>query len=109
MNHIPEHKAMLDSLLLGMPGVKASKSWGYPSYKINGRIFAFVGGPGIAIKLPEARVKALIGDQPEYKPFQPTEGTVWREWLSIDREQSEDYAQDIDLLEESALYVAERN
>lgn len=109
MDYIPEHKAMLDSLLLGMPGVKAGKSWGYPSYKINGRIFAFVGGPGIAIKLPEARVKALVGSEPAFKSFQPAEGTVWREWLSIDRDQSEDYAQDIDLLEESALYVAERS
>jgi hypothetical protein len=100
----PHIKDMLDSLLIGMPGVKASKAFGYPAYKVNGRIFAFVGGPGIAIKLPKPRVQELVAAHAEMKPFEVAEGIVWREWLSIDREPA-DYARDMELFEESVQFV----
>jgi hypothetical protein len=104
-NHNPAHKTMLDGLLLGMPGVKASKAFGYPAYKVNGRVFAFV-GTWVAIKLPAPRVQELMSAHPDMKPFEVADGVVWREWVSIQRPNSGDYAQDIDLFEESLQFVA---
>ena len=34
------------------------------------------------------------------------EGVVWREWVNIERPNAEDYAQDVDLFEESSQFVA---
>ncbi len=104
-NHNSEHKSVMDGLLIGMPGVKGSKAFGYPAYKVNGKVFAFVGGNGVAIKLPAARVQELIAAHDAMKPFEVADGIVWREWVSIDRPQSDDYAQDIDLFEESVQFV----
>jgi hypothetical protein len=95
----------MDGLLLGMPGVKASKAFGYPAYKVNGRVFAFV-GTGVSIKLPASRVQELIAANPAMKTFEVGNGVVWREWVSIQRPKSEDYAQDINLFEESLQFVA---
>ncbi|MEO8606867.1 MAG: MmcQ/YjbR family DNA-binding protein [Chloroflexota bacterium] len=103
--HNPAHKAVLDSLLLGMPGVKDSKAFGYPAYKVNGRVFAFV-GTGVSLKLPATRVQELLAAHPDMKPFEVADGVVWREWVSIQRPNSEDYAQDVDLFEESSQFVA---
>ncbi len=107
-NYREDHKAAMDDLLLPLPGVKGGKSWGYPSYKVNGKIFAFVGGNGIAIKLPLLRVKGLADEGGAYKIFEVTDGVFWKEWLSIDRAVSADYEQDLELLEESHQYVASK-
>ena len=103
-NYDESYKSKIDELLLVMPGVKGSKAFGYPAYKINGKIFAFVGSKGVAIKLPATRVKALI-DGKVMKPFEVAEGNVWREWLSIQRESLEDYEQDVGLFEESVEFL----
>ncbi len=99
-----QRKTKMDELLLVMPGVKASKAFGYPAYKINGKIFAFVGSKGVAIKLPASRVKELIDDQ-AMKPFEVAEGNVWKEWLSIHRDDATDYEQDVGLFEESVEFL----
>jgi hypothetical protein len=105
LNHRPEVKAFLDDLLIGMPGVKAGKSWGYPSYKINGKIFAFVGGEGIALKLPVERVQELVAQGGCVRAFEVAEGIVWKAWVSIDRADPNDYEQDMPLFEESIAFV----
>jgi len=105
-NYDPAQKAAMDGLLLGMPGVKGGKAFGYPAYKVNGKIFAFVGGDGVSIKLPAARVAALTAAQPEIKPFEVTDGVIWREWVMIEHPDPETLAQHIDLFEESLVFVA---
>jgi hypothetical protein len=100
-------KPVIDGLM-DRPGVKAGKSWGYPSYKApNGKIFAFVGGSGLILKLSEDRVKELIAAHEEIKPFSPgDEGTgVWKAWLMIDHPDADEYAQYQDLIDESMEYV----
>jgi len=104
--HRADHKAFLDDLLGVIPGVKISRAFGYPVYKVNGRIFCFVGGDGVSIKLPEARVKALIAERPGWSQLEVSEGTVWREWLSIDHADVVRLADDLPLFEESISYVA---
>jgi hypothetical protein len=103
-NYDEKRKTKMDEMLLVMPGVKASKAFGYPAYKINGKVFAFVGSKGVAIKLPAARVKALL-DGHVMKPFEAGEGNVWREWVSIQRETFDDYEQDAGLFEESVEFL----
>jgi hypothetical protein len=75
---------MLDAILLAIPNVKASKAFGYPSYKIAGKVFAFVGGKGMSLKLTEARVAALLPTQSYYRIFEPAEGLKWKAWLTIE-------------------------
>jgi hypothetical protein len=105
-NYNPEHKAALDDILLGMPGVKGSKAFGYPAYKVNGKIFAFVGSDGATIKLGEKRVAELAGTQPELAVFEVDTGIFWKGWLSIAPLDSKAYADHEDLMVESMNYVA---
>lgn len=101
-----EVKTVLDALVLEMPGVVGGKAFGYPAYKVNRKMFAFVGGDGIAIKLSLERVGELVkSDDAAFKPFQPVEGTVWKQWLSIDRADPDEYRQDVALLEEAVQFV----
>jgi hypothetical protein len=101
----PQHKAVLDQMLVGVPGVKASKAFGYPAYKINGKVFAFVGGNGVALKLPIERVRHLILAHEAIKRFEPADGIIWKEWVSIDYTVSDDYLKDQPLFQESIEYV----
>ena len=104
-NYREDHKAALDRILGVIPGVKISRAFGYPAYKIGGRIFCWVGQNGITIKLPRERVDELVGSIGMH-PFGPTATTIWREWLAIDREQSDDYIHDLPLFEESISFVS---
>ncbi|MCU0497671.1 MAG: MmcQ/YjbR family DNA-binding protein [Anaerolineae bacterium] len=99
-------KVALDDLLLKIPNVVGGKAFGYPAYKVAGKMFAFVGGKGIAFKLPRSRVEALLAEHPILHPFEPTEGTVWKEWISLDLDDPADYADYLYLLEEAIAYVA---
>lgn len=106
-NHRADHKAVLDDILLAMPGVTGGKSFGYPSYKFGKKVFCFVVTHGITIKLPEARVKALVDANPEQMTiFSPADGMLWKGWVLIDREDSEDFHQDRGLFDESVMYVS---
>lgn len=98
---------MMDDLLLAMPGVQVGKMFGYPAYRVGRKVFAFVGGPGIAIKLPKARGQALVNQDDEIDIFAPVEGRVWREWIAINRKNPRDYQGDQDLFEESVQFVLE--
>ena len=100
-------KEQLDDVLLGMPGVKDGKAFGYPAFKIGRKIFCFVGADGISIKLPEARVNELVGSQDSMSVFSPDEGTVWKSWLSIQLPDAEDYAEHVALYQESIQFVGE--
>jgi len=105
-NYNETHKTQIDEMVLAMPGVTSGKMFGYPGYKIKGKVFAFVGDEGIGIKLPEDRVNELVGSAPHFAPFEPAPGKVWKEWISIDRETSAAYEKDRALIEESIRFVA---
>ncbi|MBC6936530.1 MAG: hypothetical protein DPW18_20705 [Chloroflexi bacterium] len=101
----PGHKTALDQILLAMPGVRDGKAFGYPAYKVSGKVFAFIGGMGMALKLPEGRVHELLQANPTMKPFEPTEGVFWREWVSIDHADPSAYEQYESLFAESIRFV----
>ena len=103
-----DHKTALDKLLLRVPGITTGKAFGYPAYKINGELFAFVEQAGIALKLPDSRICQLAAANAAMHSFEPVTGLIWSEWLSIQRVQSADYWQDLGLFEEAARFVLGR-
>ena len=106
MNHRPEVKAFLDDLLPNaLPGVTISRAFGYPAYKIDGRIFAFVGGEGISIKLGASAVDRLHAPGTPYTRMVIENGAVWKDWLSIDHPDPVGYEDDLQLFADSIDYT----
>lgn len=105
--YIESHKQVMDDLLLRIPFVTAGQAFGYPAYKNIAKTFCFVGGDGIGIKLPKARVADLIERYDAFHPFYPAEGILWKGWVSIVYTDSEDYRQHLDVYEESVAFVSE--
>jgi len=99
-------KAKMDELVLGMPGVKGGKAFGYPAYKVAGKVFAFVGEQGVGLKLSEGRVRELVADAGSYKPFEVADGIVWKAWVFIERADAEAFEGEVSLIEESVGFVS---
>jgi hypothetical protein len=79
--------------------------FGLPAFYAAGRLFACVHGEGVGLKLPEAMVEELV-EMPGVRPFQPYGRPPMREWVQIDREDSQDYADDMDLLLTAMTFAA---
>lgn len=105
--YIVGHKQVMDELLLTIPFVTAGHAFGYPAYKIENKVFCFVGGVGIGLKLPKKRVVELIDTIDACHPFYPAEGILWKGWVSIVYRVSDDYRQHLDWYEASVAYVSE--
>lgn len=106
LNYRPELKRVLDDLL-AMPSVSAGTAFGYPCYRVFGRVFAFVGWGGLALKLPADRIEVLRQDA-RFHPFEPRPGLVWREWLAAEPVSPEECLALLPLLNDSIAYVIEK-
>lgn len=102
----PEFKDVMDDLLLPIPGIKSGKGFGHIAYKVNGKIFCFVGDKHIIIKLPAKRVQSVIAEVPAAAPFEAN--GVWKEWVALTHEDPDDYRQHEDLYHESLEYVGSK-
>lgn len=98
-------KAVMDEVLLALPGVTGGKAFGYPAYKFGKKVFCFVVTNGVTIKLSAPRIQALVAEQAALSVFGPTEETVWREWLLIKHTNADDYTQHLPLFEESVRLI----
>jgi len=101
----PEYKAVLDSFLLGLPGVTTGIVFGLPCYKVNNTVFATLCGEGVGLKLPEAQVRELL-EKPGFVPFQPFGRNRGREFVQINHQDAQDYLHDKELFIESIAYVS---
>jgi len=101
----PDHKEVIDPILLSMPGVSPGKMFGYPAYYVNGKMFACLYEKGIGIKVPEELANDLIGKE-GITPFVPLGRKRMREWVQIDRSNSDDYIKDQWIFERSVSYVS---
>lgn len=99
-----EHKAILDDLLLQIPGVSAGVVFGLPCYRVSTGVFATLYDDGVGIKLPAARVSELL-EKPGFVPFQPFGRSRGKEFVQINHAAPEDYRHDLALFEESMQYV----
>ena len=101
----PEHKAVLDELILGHPLVRSGKTFGYPSYFAGKKMCICVYEQGVAVKLPEPSVSKLLEADPQAVPFKPMGKAKMREWVEINLDRSEDYRQYRAVFDESIEYV----
>lgn len=99
-----EHEAVLDSLLLSLPGVVAGKMFGYPAYYVNRKLFACVYGDAVGVKVREELAKILLLED-HVVPFQPIGKVRMREWVQINRSRSADYNLDMEIFLASLDYV----
>ncbi|MGB8219009.1 MAG: TfoX/Sxy family protein [Methanoregula sp.] len=103
----PAHKAVLDDLLLAIPGVEPGKMFGYPAYYIEGKLFACLYENGVGIKVPAAMAEELA-DQPGMSWFQPMGRRRMKEWIRIDRDASGEYRKDRAIFLAAVAYVSSR-
>ena len=102
----PDHKAILDSLLLNMPSVAEGKMFGYAAYYVNGKLFACIYGEGVGVKVPEEVANKLLSEK-HVAPFQPLGKPKMREWIQINRARSADYRKDMGIFRTSVEYVSQ--
>lgn len=101
-----DNKAVLDVLLLGMPGVVEGKMFGYAAYYTKGKLFACVYGDGAGVKVPEDVASALLKED-YIIPFQPFGRQKMRAWIQINRAAPQDYQQDVDIFRTSIEFVSQ--
>jgi hypothetical protein len=104
--HSEQHKAVLDDLLMGIPGVTAKKMFGCPAYFIAGKAFVCVFEESVAIKLPKDQIDAVL-KRSDAKPFAPG-GQPMGGWVTITHKHSADYRGELGLMTNAVEYVAEQ-
>ncbi len=70
-NFNPEHKAVLDDLLLGHALVRAGKMFGYPAYFAGEKLCICLYEQGVGVRLPEHYAAKLLHSDSNVIPFQP--------------------------------------
>ncbi len=98
-------KALIDALLLKLPGVSAKKIGGLDAYLVGDRMFACISGEGVGLRLPAATATELQFSWGNVVPFQPGGMVSTREWVQINRADAADYEKDLDLFEASLAFV----
>ena len=101
----PEHKAVLDDLLLGHPLVRPGKMFGFPAYYAGKKLCICLYEQGVGLKLPEQTAVKLLETDSNIIPFQPMGKSKMREWVQINLERSEDYCQYRSVFDELIQFV----
>jgi hypothetical protein len=101
----PEHKAVLDELLLHQAYVRAGKMFGFPAYYAGKKLCICLYEKGVGIKLPEPSAANLLQTDRNTVPFQPMGKPKMREWVQINLSRSEDYRQYRSVFDESIRYL----
>jgi hypothetical protein len=101
----PSRKALIDAVLLKLPGVSAKKIGGMDAYVVGDRMFACISGDGVGLRLPVAVATELQFSRANVVPFQPGGMASTREWIQIDRANAADYEEDIELFQASIDFV----
>lgn len=96
----PEHEAILHTMLKDVPGAKAGKMFGYPAYKVNGKLAVGLHGGGIVAKVGPKRSSELIG-QAGIDIFEPMPGRAWKDWVLL----TDHFEENRGLFEEAVQYV----
>ena len=102
-----DRKALLDALLLKLPGVGARKINGLDAYFVSDRMFACISGEGVGLRLPAAKVTELQFSRGDVEPFQPggLSAAATREWVQINRTDAAEYEKDLALFQASIEFV----
>ena len=98
-------KALIDALLLALPGVSARKINGLDAYFVSDRMFACISGEVLGLRLPVAAATELQFSRDNVVAFQPRGMASTREWIQINREDAAEYGKDLPLFEASIDFV----
>jgi len=98
-------KALIDALLLKLPGVSARKINGLDAYFVNDRMFACISGHGVGLRLPVATATELQFSRDNIVPFHPGGMPSSREWIQINRADAAGYEKDLALFQASHEFV----
>lgn len=98
-------KALIDALLLKLPGVSARKISGLDAYFVSDKMFACISGGGVGLRLPVASATELQFSRGDVVPFQPGGMASSREWVQIDRAEAAEYEKDLELFQTSLDFV----
>jgi hypothetical protein len=98
-------KAVIDALLLKLPGVTARKINGLDAYFVNDKMFACISGQGIGLRMSVAAATELQFSRDNVMPFQPAGLASTREWIQIDRVDAVGYEKDLALFQASIDFV----
>jgi len=101
----PNRKALIDALLLKLPGVSARKINGLDAYFVADKMFACISGKGVGLRLPVASATELQFSRGNVVAFQPAGLASTREWIQIDRVDAADYEKDLELFQASIDFV----
>jgi hypothetical protein len=104
-NFNPEHKTVLDDLLLSNTIVRPGKMFGYPAYYVGKKLCICLYEQGVGVKIPEESAKILLETDPNVVPFMPLGKPKMREWVQINLSHSEDYRQYLSVFDESIHYL----
>jgi hypothetical protein len=78
----PEHETILNKIMGDMPQANAGQMFGYPGFKVNGKLAAGLHGQGIIVKVGQKRAAEIIGKGTGV-PFEPMQGRVWKDWVLL--------------------------
>ncbi len=98
-------KALIDALLLKLPGVSTKRIGGLDAYLVSDRMFACISGDGVGLRLPAATATELQFSWGNVVPFQPGGMVSTREWIQINRADATEYEKDLDLFRASLEFV----
>lgn len=97
-------KALIDAILLKLPGVATKKINNLDAYFVSDKMFACISGKGVGLRLPVATANELQFSRENVVPFNPGVASS-REWVQIDREDAAEYAKDLELFQASIDFV----
>ena len=78
----PEHERILDQMMQNNPNATRAQMFGYPAYKINGKLGVSLAESGIVVKVGRDRVAELTG-RDGVSHFEPQPGRVWKDWVLL--------------------------
>jgi len=99
------HKAVLDAMLLKIPGVEGGEMGGLPAYFVKQKMFACIYRGAVGLRLSAAAAANLQFSVDGVGPFAPNGQSSTREWVQITRAQSVDYEKDIEIFKSSIEFV----
>ena len=92
-------------MLLKLPGVSTRKINGLDAYFVSDKMFAYISGDGVGLRLPAATANELQFSRDNVVPFQPGGMASSREWIQINRAEAAEYEKDLQLFRASLEFV----
>jgi hypothetical protein len=104
-NYNPDHKLVLDDMLLSSTLVRPGKMFGYPAYYAGQKLCICLYEEGVGVKLPAASAARLLESDAAVVPFQPLGKPRMKEWVQINASAPEDYRSYRAIFEESIQFL----